>query len=108
MVSLGGFSSTIISLMLIIAAIWIIIEAQRLKHKLIAIALIALILFSYFSFAAVFNDSGIDFKTGKGIVKATKIYFSWLVSVFFNLKTLTANAINLKWEPDNRTINRNT
>ena len=106
-VSLGSVSSTVVSLALIIAAIWIFLEVKRLKHKVIAIALIGLILFSYFSFSAVFKD-GADFKTGKGIIDATKIYYSWLVSVFLNVKTLTANAVNLDWSPDNSTSNRNT
>ncbi len=100
---LFGISSTIIFLSLIIAVIWIIVEVKRLKHKLGAIFLIVLIVFSYLSFFAVFNSQELDLKSPLGLVDASKIYFSWLGSVFTNLKMLTTNAIHLNWKPDNST-----
>ena len=101
--NLFGISSTIIFLSLIIAVIWVLVEIKRLKHKVGAIALILLIVFSYLSFFAVFNTQKLDLKSPLGLADATKIYFSWLGSVFTNLKMLTANAIHLDWKPDNST-----
>ncbi len=101
--SLFGISSTIIFLSLTIVVIWVLVEVKRLKHKIGAIALIALIIFSYLSFFAVFNSQKLDLKTPVGLADASKIYFSWLGSLFTNLKVLTANAIHLDWKPDNST-----
>jgi len=99
-----GISSTIIFLSILIAVIWVFVEVKRLKHKVVAMILIALIIFSYLSFFAVFSSQEIDLKSPLGMVDATKIYFSWLGSIFTNLKMLTTNAIHLNWKPDNSTI----
>ena len=99
----GGISSTLIFISALIVIIWVFVEVKRLKHKVVAMALIALIIFTYFSFFAVFNSQKLDLKSPLGLADATKIYFSWLGSVFTNLKMLTANAIHLNWKPDNST-----
>ncbi len=102
-----GISSTIIFMSVLIAVIWILVEVKRLKHKVVAMALIALIIFSYLSFFAVFNDKKADLKTPSGLLDASKLYFAWILSVFDNLKTLTANAIHLDWKPDEDYRSRN-
>jgi len=58
----------------LIIAIWVIIEIQRLKHKIFAIVLILLILFSYISATIIFRGQNIDFKTIPGVIEASKIY----------------------------------
>jgi hypothetical protein len=108
MAGLFGISSTFIFLSVLIAVIWVFVEVKRLKHKIFAMVLIAFIIFSYFSFFAIFKSPDVDIKTPKGMFDATKIYYSWLVSLFTNLKTLTANAIHLDWKPDNSTKIKNT
>ena len=80
-----------------IVAIYILIELKRFRHKIFAIFLIALILFVYLSAAYVLRGRDLDLKTASGFVDATKLYFSWLSSVFGNVKTITANAINMDW-----------
>lgn len=80
-----------------IIAIWVIIEIKRMKHKFLAIFLIGLILFVYLSFAFVTKGQDINLKTTSGLIQATKLYFSWLSSAFVNLKTITANAIDMDW-----------
>lgn len=87
----------------LVVAIWVIIEIQRLKHKLFAIFLIGLILSSYVSVSIIFRNQEIDFKTIPGIIDTTKIYFSWLVSVFGNIKSITTHAIKMDWK-SNETI----
>jgi hypothetical protein len=84
-------------------AIWIIIEVKRLKHKLFALLLIGLILFSYFGFVTSIKDKDIDLKSPSGVMKAGKVYMLWIVSISQNLKILTTNAIKLDWNP-NQTI----
>lgn len=89
--------STLMIMGVLIAGIWILIEVKRLKHKLFAILLIGVILFSYFSFAAIFKESDLDFKTTEGLIGGGKIYFSWLASITGNFMSITTNAIKMDW-----------
>ncbi len=85
---------------ILVAAIWLIIELKRLKHKVFALLLIGLILFSYISASVVFAEKNIDYTSIGGLSKAAGIYFNWLGSVFLNIKTITANAIKMDWTGD--------
>ena len=89
---------TVLIIAALIAAIWIIIEIKRMKHKIFAIFLIAIILFLYFSFTAATNGKQFDFKTFDGIKNAGQIYLSWLGSFFSNVKTLAGNVIHMDWK----------
>ncbi len=88
---------TFIIIAVLIAAIWIIIEIKRLKHKLFAIFLIGLILLGYFSFNLSLREQNVDIKTVSGLIDASKIYFSWVGSAFGNMKLITTNAIKMDW-----------
>lgn len=90
--------TTILVIAILIVSIWIIIEIKRFKHKLLAIFLVALILFTYISFVSVIKGKEIDFKSVEGLKEAGGLYLSWLGSVFSNLKTLTVNAVNMDWK----------
>lgn len=81
----------------LIISVWIIIEIKRFKHKLFALILIALILFTYIGFTAVVSGKDLDLKTAKGLTEASKIYFSWLYSIGENFKKITINAIKMDW-----------
>jgi hypothetical protein len=70
---------------ILIAAIWVIIEFKRFRHKFLAIILIALIIFTYFSFTVTLKSYDIDYTTIPGVITAGKIYLSWLGTVFLNL-----------------------
>ncbi len=91
------FGWTFIVVSVLIIAIWILIEIKRLKHKLFAIFIIVLILFSYISFSVVIKEQDLDLKTPSGIIKATKLYLLWLGSVFDNMKTITGSAVKMDW-----------
>lgn len=101
-----GITLFIISILII--AIWVIIEIKRTKHKLIAFFLIGLILFSYISFSVVLNGKDIDYKTISGLGIASKLYFSWLSSVFGNLKSITSYAIKQDWNSNETTEKEDT
>jgi hypothetical protein len=90
-------SPIIILVIVLIIAIWLIIEFKRFRHKLLAVFLILLILFTYFSFAAVIKDKGLDLKTLDGVKEAGKLYVIWLGNAFKNIKVVTANAIHMNW-----------
>ena len=95
------FGITLFIVVVLIIAVWVIIEIKRLRHKIFAIFLIALILFTYISFAVTLKGQDIDFKTIPGMITATKLYFSWLASAFQNLKSITTQAIRLDWGAKN-------
>ncbi|MDO8622790.1 MAG: hypothetical protein Q7R52_00945 [archaeon] len=98
---------TIFILIVVISAIWVIIEAKRMKHKVFAIFLIALIIFFYASAFFVFRGKDVDFKTVPGVVSATKVYCSWLTTVFYgNLKSMTVNAVHMNWDLKNSSISK--
>jgi hypothetical protein len=94
---------TLLIVGILIIAVWAIIEFKRMRHKAFAFFLIALILFTYFSFMHVVNQNKVDLTTSAGFLDASKLYFSWLGSLFGNLKSITANAINMDWSGENKT-----
>jgi len=94
---------TLLIVAVLIIAIWVIIEVKRFKHKIFAILLIFLILFTYLSFTAVLKDKDIDFKSAVGIKEAGTLYVSWLGSIFGNLKSITTHAIDMDWNHINET-----
>ena len=87
----------------LVIAIWVLIEMKRMQHKVFAIVLIGLIIFSYVSAAVLFKDKEIDFKTTSGLMEASKIYFSWMGTIFGNFKQITANVIKMDWKSVNET-----
>ncbi|MBU2562485.1 MAG: hypothetical protein KKF68_02375 [Nanoarchaeota archaeon] len=96
--------TTLLVIAVIIVVIWVVIEIKRLKHKIFAIILIALILFSYISASVIFKGQEIDYKSASGIMDATKLYFSWLGAVFVNLKSVTSYAIKRDWGSNNTNV----
>ena len=71
---------------------------KRAKHKFIALFMISLTLFLFFSFVYVARTNHVSLSTTSGLFDATKIYFSWLGSAFGNLKSITGYATKLDWE----------
>ncbi|HTZ41657.1 MAG TPA: hypothetical protein VMC07_00405 [Candidatus Omnitrophota bacterium] len=95
---------TLIGIILIIAAIWVILELKRFRHRILAVFLICLLLFTYFSFTAVFSGKSLDLSSVDGIKEAGGIYFSWLSSIFSNVKVLSSNAIKMDWGVNNSSL----
>jgi hypothetical protein len=87
-------------------AIWLIIEFKRFRHKILAVFLILLLVFTYFSFSAVIKGKELDLKTVDGMKQAGKLYFLWLGNAFKNVKVVTSNAINMDWR-GNETVDIN-
>ncbi len=94
---------TLLVVAILIIAIWIIIEVKRFKHKLFAIFLIILILFTYLSFTSVLKGKDINLKSIEGLQEASSLYLSWLGSIFGNLKSITTHAIDMDWKSINET-----
>jgi len=98
-----GLGLIFILVLILIILIWMFIEFKRMKHKIFAIFLIALILFFYFSITYVFKGNNVDFKSFSGLKNATNLYMSWLVSAFGNIKSITSNIIKMNWGIKNST-----
>jgi predicted membrane metal-binding protein len=98
---------TLIILAAIIVIIWLLIEMKRFRHKFFAIFLIFLIVFFYITAYFVFKDKQVNLKTMSGINDATKVYLTFLGGAFKNVKTITANAVNMDWKPSNSTLDPN-
>jgi len=85
---------------ILIAVIWIFVELKRFKHKIFAMLLIAVILFSYFGFVMAIKGQEIDFKSVDGLKTAGGLYWAWLGNIFGNFKSMTTHAIKLDWKGD--------
>ena len=81
-----------------IIAIWTLIELKRFKHKIFAMFLIGTILFFYLSAAVVFKDQDVNYKSIGGLTSAGKLYFSWLGSIFSNMKSISTQAVKMDWK----------
>jgi len=97
----GGMTFFIIAGLVIL--IWIIIGIKKMRHKIFAILLIALILLLYLNPSFIFRGQDIDFKSISGIQTVTKLSLSWLGSLFSSLKSITTNAIKLDWKGNSTT-----
>ena len=91
-------SITLILIVVLIAAIWLFIEFKRFRHKMLAVFLIVLILFTYISFSAVMKGKNLDLKTFDGLKQAGKLYVLWLGNAFQNVKVVTSNVIRMDWK----------
>jgi len=82
---------------ILIIAIWVVIEMKRMRHKIFAIFLIVLILFTYLSFTLVMKKHDVNLKTVPGIIEAGGLYLNWVGSLFGNAKSITTHAVKLDW-----------
>ncbi len=98
-----AISVVIFILVILVAAIWILFGFKKMKHKFLALFLIALILFSFFSFNAAFGGKDVSIKNISDVGKLVKIYFSWLINVFDNLKVITTQAVKMNWQGNKST-----
>jgi hypothetical protein len=101
-------SPALILVLVLVIAVWLIIEFKRFRHKILAVFLVLLILFTYFSFSAVIKEKNLDLKTFEGVKEAGKIYVLWLGNAFKNVKSVTANAINMSWNTVESSVNNQT
>ncbi len=91
---------------ILVVAVWLIIEFKRMRHKLLAIFLIALIIFTYISFTVSIRGKDIDFTTVEGFTHAGKLYLGWLGSVFSNMRSITSYAFKQDWKANETTIEK--
>jgi hypothetical protein len=88
----------LVLVVVLVIAIWLIIEFKRFRHKILAVFLILLIVFTYLSFSSVIKGKELDLKTFDGMKQAGKLYFVWLGNAFNNVKVVTSNVISMDWK----------
>ncbi len=98
-----GVTVVIFIIAVLIIAIWIVFGIKTIKHKFLALCLIALVLFSFFSFNAVFKGKDISIQNLSDLESIVKIYFSWLGNAFNNVKLITTQAIKMNWKGNSTT-----
>lgn len=96
-----GVGITIAVIFALIFLIWISAGFKRAKHKVLALVLILVVLFAYFSINFVFKEKKVDVSNIDGLKETAKVYFSWFATTFSNIKSFTANVIN--WKGNNNT-----
>ena len=76
---------------------------KRAKHKFVALFMIGITLFLFFSFVYVARTNDVNLRTVSGLFDGVKIYFNWLIYAFGNVKTTTGYATKLDWSGNNET-----
>ena len=91
-------NAILILVVALILIIWLSHEVKKIKHKVIAVFLILLLVFTYFSFSSVIKGKDLDLKTMDGMKEAGRLYGIWLGQAFKNIKVATGNIINMDWK----------
>ena len=78
-----------------------LIHFKHFKHKIFSIIVILVLAFLFFSFTTIVKNHSIDLKTASGVFSASKVYFSWLVHSFGNIKEISGNVVRMDWIPKN-------
>lgn len=85
--------SMIFSAVILVFALLIIMKVTRMRHRLLAVILMIIVIFLYFSFNFALDGHDIDLTTAKGVTKTFGIYFSWLNSAFGNIQGITSRVV---------------
>ena len=92
--------SMVFSLVVLAIALFVIIKITKFRHRFLAIILIALVIFGYFSFNLALGGHEVDLTTAKGVGQAFGIYFSWLGTAFGNAQTITSRIVENNSDDD--------
>ena len=90
----------IVIVIAIILVIFVLIKMRYVKHKLGWLIILGVVLMLYIGFLASTSGKNINYDSWDGTQTAIKLYLSWMGHNINNLKTITANAIKLDWNPN--------
>ena len=82
---------------MLITLLFLFFKARNMKHKSYAIFVMLFIIFLYVSGSLVIKKGGINVYSFNGLIQGIKLYFSWLGSLFGNLKTMSGEAVKMEW-----------
>ncbi|VVB83112.1 Uncharacterised protein [uncultured archaeon] len=88
---------TTILICIAIVVILLLVRVKKFKHEIVAMFLIALLLFGVFSVTMAFSGKNVSINDMPGLENAVKIYFSWFGNAVDNVKVITAQAIKMDW-----------
>ena len=98
----GVWFTFIVIILIVFLVLKVVMKKQAIATKLALFIFIALML----TIGYVYAGSDIKIKTAKDVFSFSSVYFSWVLSVFDNMKLLTANVIEKDWSVDNSTETR--
>lgn len=89
---------------ILVVLVFFILKFKEIRHKLSFLLILALILFLVVSASTIYSKNKVDLKSFDGVVSAGKLYFSWLGSLFHNVKDISGYAVKQDWNTKNNTI----
>lgn len=89
----------IIIILIVFIVIKVVIKKQAIATKLALILFVGLML----TVGYVYTVSDMEIKSVNDVFSFSGVYFSWISSVFQNVKSLTGNAIDQDWSTKNST-----
>lgn len=99
-----AIGTSVLVIFVVVMIIFVILEGGRISHKILALILIGMVIFGYFSLTNVIEEEEIDPSSVSGVAKLTKIYFSslfaWTGSAIDNIRYLTNKSVELNWSVD--------
>jgi len=81
----------------IVVAIFLMVKAKYIKHKLFWVLIFIFILLFYISFVLSGISKSVNLTTFEGLKTASTIYLAWLSNAFDNIKTITGELIHMDW-----------
>ena len=101
MTLLDKMGSGWIFLVIVVGMIIITVSLVQKKQAIATKIALALSIFLVISVGYVYISSGTSIGSFNDFVDFVSVYFSWLGSVFGNLKAITTNAVSLEWGSNN-------
>lgn len=96
-------SSIWILIGIIIIAVVSVVKVTSKKQELAVKAVLILFIFLILGAGYVYMSHDIDLTSADGVLSGFQIYFSWLKSIFINLKSSTSYVIHQNWGITNST-----
>jgi len=93
--------------LVIIAIVFVVLKVVMKKQAIATKLALVLFVFLMVTVGYVYTTSDVEVKTVKDVFNFGGVYFSWIGSVFQNMKSLTANVIEKDWGADNSTETSN-
>ena len=86
-----------ISIALIVIVLMVIFKFKEIRHKFGLVIVAFILIFFLITFSSIYVAHKTDLKSFDGVIKVSKIYFSWLGSVFKNVVKVSGYAIHQDW-----------
>ena len=91
----------IVIMVIVFVFIKVVMKKQAIATKLAFFIFIFLMI----TIGHVYTTSGIEVHSTADVLNFTGVYFSWLSSLFHNVKAISANAVSQDWSVNNTEMN---